>query len=666
MKRVLALCAAVVAAFTIASCTKEAPSLTLNLEEMAIPSTGALSIVNVYSNTLWTASSTEDWIVVSDASGEGDGEFSVTVGDNIGPEGVLAPERVGYVDVTAGEIVCRIKVTQAGEVSVIEMEGLGVPVEISQAGGKFVIVLKSNAPYTISCDYSWIKNNGTKGLKTDRIEFEVEENASYSPRAAAIIFSNGEDSQTASVFQDGRNVKNLLAIKDSADFRAFSEHQDLFAGKSMELTADIEITYDMAVDTLMCNFTGQDHTITLSHVETATHKSANFGIFKCIGEGLTVRNVNAVVTFGAEEGIAYQDAHVGAIAGHALKNSWIDECKVSLVCKVKNTSAAIQCGGVVGTTESGTVVSKCSSDVELASLAGTTTADQIGGIIGHSNGDIDVLNCDAKVNMSYLGRSNPRMGGVIGYTMENSHLLIKSCTTSGVITHDPEQLKDAYDYLGGIVAYTNTFAIENPSYVIEDCTCSCTLNGFCNTETPNGTNPMTYKIRMGGICPQMPKKSGSYPSVITIKGCKFTGAIITDLAKIPSSTKTIQNAGILAFGEADCVATVQDCEVSATFESKQVKSTIGGIVGALSNVACEVINCKVRGASKIAVTDDAVLGLMVASPGAWTKPVTGSVGPVTATLGTLTGQVSETNMGNFLFGNTNITDHSGIKFDAAL
>lgn len=667
MKTIKMFMLAALGAMTLAACKKEEPVLDVSVPAINIMADGNTFTVDVHSNLAWNASTTADWLTITEGTGTGDGEFSVTCDPNVGPEGENAPEREGVILITAGGLNCEIAVKQYEESPVLELQG-NVLKDVAKEGETFMVNLNVNIPYQVICEYDWVKVTSTKAVKTDKYQIVVEPNRNYTMRSASVIFMNEDYQQTISITQDGRSISELTAINDSTDFRAFAEHQNAFVGKTIKLAADITITLDQAVDTLLCDFDGQNKTITLNHTETEAHRAMKFGVFRNVGKEVTVSNLKTRVSFTAAEGAAFQEAFVGGVAGQALEGAKASNCDVEIYFNGTTNSSAARVGGVFGNTLDGVVVEKCSVwNATIINTATSTTADQFAGIIGHSNGSVTVTDSGAYCQIEYLGKSNPRAAGIIGYTQDTKNLLIKNCQAEGSIHCQPSSLKDQYNYLGGITAYNNTFAIADPTYVIEGCTSKMDIVADCDTDQFDDASKKTWKVRMGGILPHMPKKSGSNPSVLTVKGCTFMGALTNKMIQNPGlTTITVQQGGIVAFVEADCAPVVEDCTVSGIFtcsgDYADKSPVVGGVIGSVSNVNTKVQNAIIRFMTRFEGPDTYTKGLIAAAPGAYTTQVTANVDGATIITGTTVTKVDASNYTSFLFGNTKITDLTGVSF----
>ena len=212
------------------------------------------------------------------------------------------------------------------------------------------------------------------------------------------------------------NVTTAEGLKAVADI-ANSDN----LGINITLTADInlkDITWT-PIGTDLINsysykgtFDGGDHTISGL---TVTGSNQYAGLFGCIGDGGTVKNVkleNVQITSDN------QYAYVGGVAGYSEGN--IENCSVS--GSVSGNSTA---GGVVGAQWGGTIT-------ECTSSAIVDGRNEVGGVAGQTaNATLTACYATGDVTAERDPKNNTYAGGVVGY---NGASTLIACYATGKVT----------------------------------------------------------------------------------------------------------------------------------------------------------------------------------------------------------------------------------------
>lgn len=199
-------------------------------------------------------------------------------------------------------------------------------------------------------------------------------------------------------------------------------------GINITLTADInlkDITWT-PIGTDLTNsysykgtFDGGGHTISGL---TVTGSNQYAGLFGCIGDGSTVKNVKLEnVQITSDD----QYAYVGGVAGYSRGN--IENCSVSgSVSGNSNSNGTSNCvGGVVGQQYGGTIT-ECSSS---AIVDGTNA---VGGVAGQTaNATLTACYATGDVTAERDPKNNTYAGGVVGY---NGASTLIACYATGKVT----------------------------------------------------------------------------------------------------------------------------------------------------------------------------------------------------------------------------------------
>lgn len=235
-----------------------------------------------------------------------------------------------------------------------------------------------------------------------------------------------------------------------------------------------------------------------------------------------VSNVKANVTLTNE---AAGEAQTGGLAG-AAANSEFKNCDitVNVTSDVVHNTQRASCGGIVGKSNAGVVISGCKVNGSVTNNKGKYT----GGIIGwESGGDVSVTGC--VVTATVRGELE-RVGGIIGHFQGGA---LSGCEFSG-------NLSSASNLVGGIAGISGGVAS------IKSCTVSGEIEGVENC---------------GGII-------GKNENKLTVEDCIFSGKL-----------KGFQRLGGIV-GDLLSSSSVKRCFVSGAVDGW---GCIGGIVGRACN-----------------------------------------------------------------------------------
>ena len=150
----------------------------------------------------WTAEITEgeDWLSLETASGKA-GTSVIVCSPADANENVGA--RTANIRLNISGASFDIPVIQ-GQTDVIYLDG-DPTVNLTDEGGEFSILTRTNVTYQITCSESWVKHSDTKALSEATETFLADANQNISPRTATITFSDGKTVSTVTVNQEGHD-----------------------------------------------------------------------------------------------------------------------------------------------------------------------------------------------------------------------------------------------------------------------------------------------------------------------------------------------------------------------------------------------------------------------------------------------------------------------------
>ncbi len=299
-------------------------------------------------------------------------------------------------------------------------------------------------------------------------------------------------------------------------------------------------------------FDGDVYTIsnlTISKTETTAEKDTgtdnyNQALFGYISaatiKNVTLENVNISVC-------AYF-RHTGAVVGHAVSGSTIDNCKVSSGSITGTTQPT---GGIAGYVAAGTVTN-CTNYASVSGVNGTA------GIIGQVQG-IVVTSCKNYGEITCSGYSGALIGQV-----DTSYANIDDCHNYGDVTGSSINV-------GGMVGYYNAKAL-NSSSTDTDAATSNYLTNCSNSGSIYSTGDCVAGL-VGSFRPQ----TSGYTYV---KGCSNSGAIESTTSYVGGLLGDANT--ILEIADDDSYYTIYDSSNSGSVTGKNY---VGGIAGRINAAA---------------------------------------------------------------------------------
>ena len=261
----LTLLLAGISAFVFTSCQK-APELTLNgPTSIELSADGSKSTFTFTANRDWTVRASDSWVIVSPSSGTAtDGLITVTVS---------CAANTTYEDRTATVTIKMEELTQT--VSVRQPANLGIILptqsfELASDARSLEVTVQSNVQYSVVIDGDWIKQKGTKGLITDKLTFDIEENKTYDAREGKITIKSENSSVADQVVRVRQAQKDALIVKDSS-------FDMPYGGGEIEIKVEANVEFDVTPNVEWIQYLEtkalSNSTIRLSVAENETYSS---------------------------------------------------------------------------------------------------------------------------------------------------------------------------------------------------------------------------------------------------------------------------------------------------------------------------------------------------------------------------------------------------------
>lgn len=467
----------------------------ITLDETALifsTSPTAPQIINISSNTSWSAISNDDWVSLSPSKGEGDAAIEVSVTENIATEGQHSENRTATITFKAGQSAEEtLVVTQEGEKLYFAVNG---EANLDYKGGIINIKVDYNTPYEVQIPASvdWVTKPETKAVASENVFLNVAINESTGDRMTNISFvPQSGDTQKITIHQEGKKLSiytaedfvNFVTAYNKGEAQVYADANGVFKlEQDIDMTgiewvpigkpqSEVSIAYNSA-NILPNSFTGvfdgQGYTIKNLSMNINIQNTQTMGLFGSLN-GATVRNLvleNAKMTV-IGKGIVANHVALGLVAGQAA-NSTIENVTVNGQIIGSATSTAsrnVSVGGIVGfalSNNSNTLINSCTFNGAITLDVGekysnnstTVMAGIVGGVSSASSKLTKIQNCKNKANLTVKSH---RAAGIVGnaYDVE-----VSGCQNDGTIDCNYSSNYVANSgvsgvRMGGIMAYNS-------------------------------------------------------------------------------------------------------------------------------------------------------------------------------------------------------------------
>ena len=167
-------------------------------EELSFSKDGGKDYIDLISSHEWTATVSDSWIKLSDESGTGDEEITVTVSANTGAS------RVGVITFQSDVGSITVIVSQAkGETSRLDVDKTNIQTSCEEGYESFSVT--SNLyNWKVSSDVDWLGVTSSGLDLNDTVKISVDENKSTESRTGTITVTGDGITRTVTVTQEGK------------------------------------------------------------------------------------------------------------------------------------------------------------------------------------------------------------------------------------------------------------------------------------------------------------------------------------------------------------------------------------------------------------------------------------------------------------------------------
>lgn len=233
--------------FTITQKGKEFSS---SEKELSFNSTGGTASVEISADDSWTATTNEDWISISPASGTGSSNISITVQDN-----PSISERNGNVKFTFLSKEINLAITQYGKYIKLP----NVNFDVNSKGSELSILISGDSKWsaTLAETYDWINIINKDGNANEELRINVADNPTVTPRSAKVKLD----------YSDSEGI--YFFVNQSCRYLKLTHNRIYFMNAGGEsspigISTDGTFTVETNVDWLTINRNGNEITISAS------------------------------------------------------------------------------------------------------------------------------------------------------------------------------------------------------------------------------------------------------------------------------------------------------------------------------------------------------------------------------------------------------------------
>lgn len=184
------------------------PELSVSVTSLSFPGDGQTGKIQISCNSYWKASTTSDWLIISNKSGKGNAALTIQAEANSS----TTQSRTGTIMVSDG--ISEIKITATQSPSDVILKLSQSSLQFSYNSGSASISVESNVDWTVSSDADWCTASTSSNYA--QMSVKVGSNYSYASRTASLTVKAGSVSSVVKVTQAYPNPPVLDALSVSS------------------------------------------------------------------------------------------------------------------------------------------------------------------------------------------------------------------------------------------------------------------------------------------------------------------------------------------------------------------------------------------------------------------------------------------------------------------
>lgn len=224
---------------------------------------GENKVVNITSNTSWSASDDADWLTLSTESGTNNGQLTINAEANSS-----LSSRIGTITISGDGVSNRIiTITQDGTGTTLLVSESSL--SFSASGESKQVDITSNASWTVSADADWVTLSVVSGSNNGLFTITTAANTTQYQRTAIItIAASGVGNRTISVTQDAVIQTGIEGV-DKIGFSIYpNPTQDVVYIKSDNARINVVSVIDLSGKTMLIEPEfSQDDSVDLSSLK---------------------------------------------------------------------------------------------------------------------------------------------------------------------------------------------------------------------------------------------------------------------------------------------------------------------------------------------------------------------------------------------------------------
>lgn len=192
-------------------------------------------VVTFTASSDWTATSLENWIIVSPLAGPA-GQRSITISAK---ENTTTDDRSAKVRIAVGTAKKDISVLQKAEGSLIISPGT---LQVKSSGEIITIILTTNLDYLVKIaeeSQSWISQIQSRTLNTYNLQFEIKATEDYKNREGEIVIHDKENnlSETITIFQAQKDA--IIISNTNISVPEAGDEIDVVIGSNVDYVVEV-------------------------------------------------------------------------------------------------------------------------------------------------------------------------------------------------------------------------------------------------------------------------------------------------------------------------------------------------------------------------------------------------------------------------------------------
>ena len=211
-------------------------SIDVRPKNLEFVSAGETKSVFVFTEDSWSATVDVDWVTLSKTEGQGNGEVSVTLGEN--PEYVQRQTTVVFT--SGGNMTAFLSISQEALPDPHFLEVSPLSFQFGNEGGEQSMTIGCDDAWTIDASNDWLTVTPMTGTGNATVTIGVNPNTLLEPRMAYVIVKSGDLVQEVMVNQAAGDTPLFVGFEPDTLYVSYSggiQHLELTSNTTWQLQA---------------------------------------------------------------------------------------------------------------------------------------------------------------------------------------------------------------------------------------------------------------------------------------------------------------------------------------------------------------------------------------------------------------------------------------------